>query len=133
MTRIVPDVNIIISALFWKGEPYKIISKGLKGEYVLLTSPAIIDELAGKLRSKFQFPEEKLEELINIMLTLFHVVNPATSLNVVRDKSDNKIIECAVDGKADFIITGDADLLELKEFTGIRIITPREFFKRMKE
>jgi len=129
MTRVVPDTNIIISAIFWGGKPYKVISNGLKGEYQLVTSPEIMDEVLTKLRTKFQFPEDKIEEQANILMSLFHMIIPTTKIDIVRDKSDNKIIECAVDGKADFIVTGDPDLLSLKEYKGIQILTADEFFK----
>jgi len=70
MTRVVPDTNIIISAVFWSGKPYKIISRGLAGEYQLVTSPEIVDEVISKLRKKFQFPEDKVDEQANIMEAL---------------------------------------------------------------
>jgi len=130
MTRVVPDTNIIISAVFWSGKPYKIISRGLAGEYQLVTSPEIVDEVISKLRKKFQFPEDKVDEQANIMLSLFEVVSPVTRLDVVRDKSDNKIIECALDGRADYIVTGDPDLLALKEFRNIKIVTAHEFLRK---
>ncbi len=129
MTRVVPDTNIIISAIFWSGKPYRVISRGLKDEYQLVTSPEIIDEVLTKLRNKFQFPEDKIEEQANILMSLFHMIIPTAKVDVVRDKSDNKIIECAIDGRADFIVTGDPDLLSLKEYKGIRILTADEFFK----
>ncbi len=66
------------------------------------------------------------------MLTLFHVVNPTSRIDIVRDKNDNKIIECAFDGMADFIVTGDPDLLVLKEYRGIKIVNADEFLKAEK-
>lgn len=129
MTRVVTDTNIIISALFWRGKPHEVIVRGLNGEYRLLTSPPIIDEVITKLRNKFNFPEEKVEEQVNIMLSLFHIINPITKVDIVRDKSDNKIIECAIDGQAEFIVTGDPDLLILKEFRSIKIVSAAEFMK----
>lgn len=92
MTRVVPDTNIIISAIFWSGKPYRVISRGLKGEYQLVTSPEIIDEVLTKLRNKFQFPEDKIEEQANILMSLFHMIIPTAKVDVVRDKSDNKIM-----------------------------------------
>ena len=129
MTKVVADTNIIISAIFWSGKPYRVIVRGLKGEYQLVTSPEIIDEVLSKLRNKFQFPENKIEEQANIMLSLFHVVTPTTRVDVVRDKKDNKIIECALDANADFIVTGDADLLTLREFRDIKIVTAGQLLK----
>ena len=68
MTKVVPDTNIIISAISWSGKPYQVIVNGLKGNYHLITSPEIIDEVIDKLRNKFHFPEDKIEEQANIMM-----------------------------------------------------------------
>ena len=132
MIRAVLDTNIIISAIFWAGKPYNVVSRGLKGDYVPITSPEIIDEVSNKLRNKFHFPEYEIEEQVNLMLGLFHVIQTVSSIDVVRDKSDNKIIECAIDGKADHIVTGDPDLLSIKEFKGIKILTADQFLKAIK-
>jgi len=61
------------------------------------------------------------------------LVEPKEKFNTIKDDpSDNKIIECAKEGKSDFIITNDNHLLKLKEFEGIRIVTPKEFLKQLK-
>ena len=129
MIRVVPDTNVIISSVFWRGPPYEFIRRGILGEYQLVLSPEILDEVVDKLRNKFQFPEEHLQELIDTLLTHCHIVKPSSKINVVRDKTDNKIIECAFDGKADYIISGDRDLLDLKEYKGIKIIKTSEVLK----
>lgn len=127
MIKVLPDTNIIISAVFWGGNPYEVIIKGILEKYQLVTSTEILDEVADKLRNKFKFPEENIQKLIDILLTYCHVIEPTTKFNVVRDKTDNKIIECAFDSKADYIVTGDPDLLILKEFKGIKIVTAKKF------
>ncbi|MBI3412744.1 MAG: putative toxin-antitoxin system toxin component, PIN family [Candidatus Aenigmarchaeota archaeon] len=127
MTRIVVDTNIIISSIFWRGHPYEVVIGGLLRGYQLVTSAVILDETVDKLRNKFHFPEEGIQQLVDILLTHSHLIEPASKFDVVRDKNDNKIIECAFDGKADYIVTGDLDLLSLKEFRGIKIITAKEF------
>ncbi len=132
MIRVVPDTNIIISSVFWKGNPHEVIRRGIMGKYQLVISAGILDEVADKLRNKFQFQEESIQELIDILMTYSHVVEPASKFDVVRDKRDNKIIECAFDSKADYIVTGDPDLLELKEFRGIIIFKAREFLEKIK-
>ena len=132
MIRVLPDSNVIISAVFWAGKPYKVVSRGLKGDYQLVTSLEIIREVSNKLRIKFLLPEEKIAELANVMLNLFRVVSVTTEVIAARDKSDDKIIECAIDGKADFIVTGDPDLLVLKEFKGIKIVSPKDFLETVK-
>ncbi|MBI2675361.1 MAG: putative toxin-antitoxin system toxin component, PIN family [Candidatus Aenigmarchaeota archaeon] len=127
MTRAVLDTNIIISSIFWKGKPYEVVRRGILGEFKIVISPEILDEVAEKLRNKFQLPEEAIQELMDILLTYSHVVQPSSKFDVVRDKSDNKIIECAFDGQANYIVTGDPDLLALKEFRWIKIVTAKEF------
>lgn len=127
MIRVVVDTNIIISSIFWRGRPYEVVRRGLLKRYQLVTSTVILDEVAGKLRNKFRFPEEGIQQLVDILLTHSHLIEPVSKFYVVRDKNDNKIIECAFDGKADYIVTGDPDLLSLKEFRGMKIITAREF------
>ena len=131
MIRVLPDTNIIISSVFWRGNPYEVIRKGILGEYQLVISAEILDEVVGKLRNKFKFPEKNIQELIDILMTYCHIVDGTGKFDVVRDKKDNKIIECAFDGKADYIVTGDPDLLVLKEFRGIKIVKAKEFLEEI--
>ncbi len=130
MIRAVLDTNIIISSVFWKGNPHEVVRKGILGEFQMVMSAAIMEEITDKLRNKFKFPETGIQELIDILLTYGHIVEPSSRFNVVRDKKDDKILECAFDGKADYIVTGDPDLLELKEFRGVRIVTAKDFLER---
>ena len=132
MTRVVADTNIIISSVFWRGNPYEVVRRGILGEYQLVTSAEILDEVVDRLRNKFQFPEEGIQQLIDILLTYCHVIEPTSKFDAVRDKKDNKIIECAFDGHADYIVTGDLDLLELKEFRGIKIRNAKKFLEEIK-
>ena len=132
MIRVLPDTNIIISSVFWIGNPYEVIRRGILGGYKLVISAEILDEVVDKLRNKFQFPEESIQELIDILMTYCHIVEVTSKFDVVRDKKDNKIIECAFDGKVDYIVTGDPDLLDLKEFKGIKIINANEFLENIK-
>ena len=129
MIRVLPDTNILISSVFWRGNPYEVVRRGILGEYQLVISAEILDEVVDKLRNKFKFPEESIQELIDILMTYCHIIEPTSKFDIVRDKNDNKIVECAFDGKADYIVTGDPDLLELKEFKGIKIVKAKEFLE----
>lgn len=131
MIRVLPDTNIIISSIFWGGNPFEVMQKGLLGQYQLVLSVEILDEVVDKLRNKFQFPEENIQELVDVLLTHCHIVGVVSKFDVVRDKKDNKIIECAFDGDVDYIVTGDLDLLVLKEFKGIKIVNAKEFLKEL--
>ncbi len=129
MIRIVVDTNVIISSIFWRGNQFEVIRKGLLEKYHLVSSTEILDEVIEKLRNKFHLPEDKIQELVDILLTYCNIIEVKSKFDVVRDKTDNKIIECAFDGKADYIVTGDSDLLELVEFKGIKIFTPKKFLQ----
>ena len=131
MIRILPDTNILISSVFWRGNPYEVVRRGILGEYQLVISAEILDEVVDKLRNKFKFPEESIQELIDILMTYCHIIDVTSKFDVVRDKKDNKIIECAFDGKADYIVTGDPDLLVLKEFRGIKIVKAKDFLEEI--
>ena len=108
------------------------VRRGVLGEYQLVISAEILDEVVDKLRNKFQFPEENIQEFIDILMTYCNIVYVTSKFDVVRDKKDNKIIECAFDGKVDYIVTGDPDLLVLENFRGIKIIKAKEFLEEIK-
>lgn len=133
MIRAVLDTNIIISSIFWKGNPYEVVRRGILGEYKLVMSAEILGEITNKLRNKFQFPEKAIQNLVSILLTYGHIVEPISKFDAVRDKTDNKVLECAFDGKAAFIVTGDPDLLILKEFKGVKMVTAKEFLESIRQ
>jgi len=128
MTKVVLDINVFISSLFWEGVPCQIFKKVLKGEILNFTSLQILEELKEKLSDGFKLPFEKVKEFLEIIVFTSQIVYPKKKLNVVKkDSSDNKIIECALEARASFIISGDRHLLELKKYRGIKIISPRGF------
>ena len=130
--RLVLDTNIFISAIIFGGNPRKVRETVISKKNRLLTSNAILDELVVVLTSdKFQFSVENAERIRQALRNIAEVIRPDQRLDVVkRDPSDNRIIECAVSGGADCIVTGDKDLLVLKSYRGISILTPTEFLER---
>lgn len=128
MIKAVLDTNVFISALFWKGAPYQIFKKILMGRILNFTSPQILEELKERLLYKFRLPPEKMKEFLEIIIFNSKIVYPKKKLKIVKkDPSDNKIIECALEAKASFIISGDKHLLKVKEYKGIKIISPKKF------
>jgi len=127
MIRAVLDTNVLISALFWKGNPEKIVRKCLEKEIIGVTSPAILRELEKKLLSKFKYPSEETRKYIELLIKEFEVVSPRRKVKVVKDADDNKIIEAAIEAKAKYVVSGDSHLLDLKEYEGIQMVGPREF------
>ena len=132
MIKVVLDTNVFISALFWKGAPYQIFKRILEGAILNFVSPQILAEIKERLLDKFKLPPEKVKEFLEIIVFNSQLVYPKKKLNIVKkDPKDNKILECALEAKASFVISGDKHLLEIKEYKGIKIVTPREFISRI--
>lgn len=120
--RLVLDTNVLISAAFWKGPEWRLLQACLKGRHQLATSPFILDELRRVMADKFDVPDDDVGQYVMLLVRAAILVEPAAELDVVKaDPSDNRILEAALDCKADAIVTGDRHLLELGEYEGIRI------------
>ena len=108
--------------------PYEVLRAGFDGKYTLLTSGAILRELEERLKNKFHFPDADTNEFLEVVTLNSYIVEPGIRLEAVSaDPTDNKIIECAVAGRAHFIVSGDRHLLDLREYNGVKIITARKF------
>lgn len=127
--RIVLDTNVILSALLFGGKPEKIYQMILNGECTAYTSQEIFEELAGVLlRKKFGFTRTFIQLLEEEMKSYFHWVTPSERVkSLCRDVDDHKVIECALEAKAHFIISGDQDLLTLDSYKNIQMIKPDNF------
>jgi putative PIN family toxin of toxin-antitoxin system len=96
--------------------------------YRLLVSPAVIDELGGVLRLKFGWPDDAVTRNLKLLTKVAEMVSPRTTLRVIEeDDDDNRILECALEGRADLIVTSDSDLLRLESFRSIGIVRPVDF------
>jgi putative PIN family toxin of toxin-antitoxin system len=133
MIRIVLDTNTIISAIGWKhSKPRRILEACLSGKYLLVESPGLLKEFAAVMeRPKFGFiPEEQKKELVTRLINYCEIVEPKKKINIIKsDPADNKVLECALEGKAQYIVSGDNHLLRLKVYMGIRIVTAAEFLE----
>jgi putative PIN family toxin of toxin-antitoxin system len=133
MIKVVLDTNVFISALFWKSAPYQIFKKILEGKILNFVSPQILKEIKERLLEKFKLPPERVKEFLEIIVFNSQVVYPKRKLKIVKkDPTDNKILECALEAQASFIVSGDKHLLEIKEYKGIKIIPPKEFLSQFK-
>ncbi len=91
-------------------------------------SPAIVGEMARVLRFKFAWQEDRVQKTMRVVAQVARVIAPRTVLRVVAaDPDDDRIIECAVDGKADIIVSNDQHLLDLEAYAGIPIVAGRDF------
>lgn len=95
-------------------------------------SPFILEELRRNLVKKADFTPDEALELITILTGVLHVVEPQESIHIIKTKeSDNRILECALEAKAQVLVTGDLrDIRPLNSFKGIAILTPREFLDK---
>lgn len=125
---IVADTNILVSSVFWSGNPYKIVQRGIEQETLIFTSRGILTELKRTLKRDFQISETEIEDIINAFVLFLHVVEPKEKIRFVKeDPKDDMILECAIAAKAEYIVSGDKHLLKLKEYKGIKILSAREF------
>jgi len=126
---IVLDTNVLISAIVFGRNPRTILEMVMAGQVRCVLSFAILDELRDVLqRPKFGFTPEQAVTVIEELRSLCDILNPARRLRTIKaDPDDNRILECAVEAKADAIVTGDAHLLKLKTFRGISIMSPADF------
>jgi len=125
MLRVVLDTNVFISALLVDGTSREILNLARQQEITLVASPSILSETAKKLREKFKWPEHNIKKFLRQTSHLAELTNPKKSLKVIKaDETDNRILECAVSGKANLILSGDKHLLKLKEYQNIPIMKP---------
>ena len=126
--KVVFDTNILVSALvFPGGRGEAALQRILEERDELVLSKPILDELLGILSRKFERDAEELARVAVFIVDLGTLVRPRRQFRVVKDEPDNRILECAVAGHAEAIVTGDQALLELREFHGVRIVSLREY------
>jgi len=127
--RVVLDTNIYISAIIFGGNPRTCLELARNKEFELFASREILVELAAKLRLKFHWKEENIHSAIEGILAFANLVTPKHVINIIKDDPrDNIILECALETKADYIISGDKKhLLSLDKFKNIPIITAKTF------
>lgn len=133
--RVVLDTNVLISSTFWSGASSQIIDKIENKEIELVLSKEIIEEFSAvlqyeEIQMKVRDKDLEMKRTIDKIISMSIIVEPIFSLDIIKeDSDDNKIIMCAVEGKADYIISQDNHLLRLGSFAGISILTPEEFIK----
>jgi uncharacterized protein len=126
--RVVFDTNILVSALvFPGGQGEAALRRVIEEIDQLVLSRPILDELLDILGRKFARDAEELAHVAVFMSDLAVIVAPKRRLRVVKDEPDNRIIECAVAGRADAIVTGDKALLALKNYRSIRMLALRDY------
>lgn len=130
--RIVLDTNVIVAAFAARGLCAEVFEACVSG-HTLVISEHIFAEVNSALLKKVKLPKQIVNDVINYLRDTAETVEPDPIDNsACRDKDDLPVIGTATKENADFIVTGDADLLALKSYHGIDIITPREFWNRLR-
>jgi putative PIN family toxin of toxin-antitoxin system len=129
--RVVADTNVLISALLFGGSPEQIFLAALRGDIQLLSALPILEELEKVLIRKFKLRAGVVKDILDLVEDVAEIVEITSRMKVIlHPDEDNRVLECAADGKANFIVTGDTKhILPLKEYKGIKILSPSEFIK----
>ena len=128
MYKVVLDTNVYISAILFGGKPEIIRKLSKEKKIEVLVSEEIISEIVGVLKQKFKWGKWDLDQLVEEIRELYTLIVTSHDISIIRDDTDNRIVECAIEGNAQYIISGDKrHLLPLKEYKGIKILTPNEF------
>ena len=133
--RIVLDSNVIISGFLFGGHPVRLLDHAMAGSMACFMSLPMLDEIREVLqRPKFGLSPDQALTLAGQLHDLCEMVRPRKRVQVVAaDPDDNAILECAMAASAEIIVTGDAHLLDLRQWHGIRILSPAEAIRVIEE
>ena len=129
--RVVFDTNVFVAAFAADGLCAKLLRRANKHEFVLLVCPVILEEFQGALEKKLDATEEEIGKALALLREVSVMTGEAPPeakpTRIVRDPDDDLILFCAVKADADFLVTGDTDLLAIGEHGKIKILDPRGF------
>src|SRR3989338_7617390 len=135
LLKLVLDTNTLVSAFFWEGNEAELFRKIEQGEAKLYITSEILKEVEEVIkRPKFDRVMKNAgltpDQIMQKIVSLPHlVIAPKITVKVCRDEKDNKFLECAKSAKADYLISGDEDLLSLKEYNGMFIVRTWRIFE----
>jgi uncharacterized protein len=129
--KIVIDSNVFVSSFFWGGHPREVFERVINGFDELYITDEIIKEITSVMSSrKFDVNSIEIEDYTRIIEKYSkNIITKNVPNSISRDKSDDKILQCGLDGNVDYIVTGDKDLLVLKEYETIKIINPKDYLE----
>ena len=131
MTKVVLDTNVMVSGIFWTGTPSKIIHLWLEDNFEIMITVEILAEytrIMKELNKKYKLDivDQILEKILD-HADMIHA--PRFPSQQCEDPDDDRLLECAYHGKADFLVSGDKLLLKMNPFHKVKILTPGEFYK----
>jgi len=131
MLKAVIDTTVWISGVFWHGLPNEILELWKAGDFEIIVSEAILEEIERKLHEKaveFEMETEVVSEWLDLITIEAIFVQPQEKIQACRDPEDDLFLKAAVEGRADFIVSGDKDLTDMGEFREIKLVKPRQFY-----
>ena len=133
LLKVVFDTNVYISAILTSGTPRAALLESFRREGIeVLISEPILLEIERILRLKIRRSYSEAMAILMAIRENTTLISPESTLAVIEaDETDNRIIECAIKGSAQYVVSGDRHILSLKEYQGIRIISPTEFLRDM--
>ena len=135
MVRVVADTNIYISAILFGGRPAEIRQLARDGEIELLVSEHILAEIADVLKIKFGWSDRQIAAVLDELREISVLITPAKTLSIIKEcVEDNRILECAVEGSAEYIVSGDKrHILPLGRYKDITILSASKFINTIHE
>ncbi|HWQ69294.1 MAG TPA: putative toxin-antitoxin system toxin component, PIN family [Patescibacteria group bacterium] len=123
------DTNVLIAAIITEGICSKLLRRARTGEVSLVSCPFILTEVRRILTRKFRLSREEVTAAIELICeAMSEIIGQEPEIDsICRDRDDDHVLACALAAKADYLVTGDADLLDIKSFRRVRIVTPRDF------
>ena len=129
--KIVIDTNVVASAIFFGGKPKELLELLVSHSLEAFASTEIITEYHETIEELCNRYPDKPENLpLSIIIGAMKLIEPSSTINICRDPDDDKFIECAVEAKCLYIVSGDKDLLSLERYGKVQIVTVSEFFKQ---
>lgn len=125
---VVIDTNVFISGIFWGDKPQTIIQAWQKNKFILLLSPYLLAEISTVLE-RFGASDQQKKIILDRLLNHSLRINPKLKATICRDPKDNFLLDLCEQGKADYLVTGDKDLLELTKYKQTSILKPGIFLK----
>ena len=127
--KITVDTNFLISGTQWDNSvSHKLLLKLIKNNAEIYTTNEILEEFSKVLKRDFKYDDEEVADILERGISFIRLVIPRREISIIKeDSDDNKIIECAIESKSEYILTYDNHLLKIKEYKNIRIIKPEEF------
>ncbi|WP_068671702.1 putative toxin-antitoxin system toxin component, PIN family [Thermosulfurimonas dismutans] len=126
--RVVFDTNVLVAAFVTEGLCSVLLARARRGEFDLFVCPKILEEFERILSEKIKVPRALIEEALSMILEASEMIQPTRAIQgVCRDEDDDQILACALSAEADYLVSGDKDLLEIGSFGNLKIVPPRDF------